>query len=122
MATIRASCPGCGDVELTIDDVRVLVCSDTNEGSYTFVCPSCRVAVSKPAELRVVDVLVAAGVRLSVWDMPAELEEVHTGDPVDYDDLLEFHFELKTDDWLERLVAARPPRAPRMEAAAPSDQ
>lgn len=105
VATIKASCPTCGDVELTTRDVQVLLCATTNEGSYAFRCPSCRLAVSKPAEARVVDVLVASGVRLSVWQLPAELDEAHMGEPVSYDDLLEFHFELQRDDWLERLTS-----------------
>lgn len=104
VATIKASCPTCGDVELTTRDVQVLLCATTNEGSYAFRCPACRVAVSKPAEPRIVDVLVASGVRLSVWQLPAELEEEHTGAPISYDDLLEFHFEIKGDDWFERLT------------------
>jgi hypothetical protein len=105
MATIRASCPTCGDVELTTRDVTVQVCSSNNEGSYSFRCPDCRMAVSKPAESRIVDLLVSSGVRLSVWHMPAELDEPRGGDPIDYDDLLEFHFELQRDGWLDRLTS-----------------
>src|ERR1044071_8763337 len=59
MATIRASCPTCGDVELTTRDVTVQVCSTNNQGSYAFRCPDCRMAVSKPAEARIVDLLVS---------------------------------------------------------------
>lgn len=105
VATIRASCPDCGDVELTTRDVKVLLCSTTNEGSYAFRCPSCRLAVSKPAEPRVVDVLVSSGVRLSVWHLPAELDEPKCGDPINYDDLLEFHDELAQDGWLDKVVS-----------------
>jgi len=105
VATIRASCPTCGDVELTSADVTVLVCSTTNVSSYAFQCPTCEVAVTKPAEPRVVDLLVSTGVRLSVWQLPAELEEAHSGAPICYDDLLEFHFELRRDDWFDRLLA-----------------
>jgi hypothetical protein len=92
-------------VELTNDDVTVLVCSTTNVSSYAFQCPTCDLAVTKPAEPRVVDLLVSTGVRLSVWELPAELEEVHAGAPIGYDDLLEFHFELRRDDWFERMLA-----------------
>jgi hypothetical protein len=63
-------------------------------------------AVSKPAESRIVDLLVSSGVRLSVWHMPAELDEPRGGDPIDYDDLLEFHFALQHEGWLDRLSAA----------------
>jgi hypothetical protein len=104
VATIRASCPTCGDVELTSADVTVLVCSTNNASSYAFQCPVCDVAVTKPAEPRVVDLLVSTGVRLSVWQLPAEMEELHEGPPISYDDLLELHFELQRDDWFERLT------------------
>lgn len=104
VATIRASCPSCGDVELTSSDVTVLVCSTNDEGAYAFQCPECRVAVTKPAEPRVVDLLVSTGVKLSVWRLPAELDEPKSGPPINYDDLLAFHFQLQQDDWLEQLA------------------
>jgi predicted RNA-binding Zn-ribbon protein involved in translation (DUF1610 family) len=104
VATIRASCPSCGDVELTSTDVTVLVCSTNNEGAYAFQCPECRVAVTKPAEPRVVDLLVSTGVKLSVWQLPAELEEPKSGPPINYDDLLAFHFLLQQDNWFDQLV------------------
>lgn len=119
MAIIRASCPSCGDVELTTRDVRVLLCSTTYESSYAFQCPQCRVAVSKPAEARVVDVLLASGISLSVWHMPAELDEPKNGPAITYDDLLEFHFQLNSGAALETLLSAQPPR--RLEGARPQD-
>ena len=36
--------------------------------------------------------------------MPAELAEVHSGAPIDYDDLLDFHLTLKRDDWFGSLL------------------
>lgn len=104
VATIRASCPTCGDVELTSRDVNVQVCASNNQGSYAFRCPDCEVAVSKLAEPRIVDLLVSSGVRLSVWSLPAELAETHAGPVLTYDDLLEFHLLLQEDGWLERLT------------------
>ena len=111
VATIRASCPTCGDVELTSRDVTVQVCATNNQGSYAFRCPECRVAVSKLAEQRIVDLLVSSGVRLSVWSLPAELDERHAGAPIGYDDLLEFHQLLQEDGWFERLT--QPDHRPR---------
>ena len=75
VATVRASCPTCGDVELTTREVQVQVCSATDEGTYSFLCPSCRLIVNKPAEQRVVELLVSAGVKVVNWDLPAELSE-----------------------------------------------
>lgn len=103
VAIVRTTCPTCGDVEMTIGDLRVRLCSDTNEGSYAFRCPSCETLVAKSIEASVVDVLVVAGVHLDVWQLPAELDEPHSGPPVSYDDLLEFHFQLEEHDWLEQL-------------------
>ncbi len=104
VATIRASCPTCGDIELTSRDVTVQVCATNNQGSYAFRCPTCAVAVSKMAEQRIVDLLVSSGVALSVWSLPAELDEPREGRPIDYDDLLELHQLLQSDDWFERLT------------------
>ena len=103
MAWIRASCSTCGDVELSIDEVQLMMCASTSEASYVFRCPSCDLIVSKAAEENVVDVLVASGVRLSVWRLPAELNEEHYGRDIGYDELLEFHFQLHTDAWVDEL-------------------
>ncbi|HYI61670.1 MAG TPA: hypothetical protein VEW93_07675 [Acidimicrobiales bacterium] len=97
MATIRATCTDCGDVEMTSDDVVVRVCVDDGRGSYTFRCPHCGMAMAKPAEPQVVELLIASGVRLDRWRLPAELGERRRGAPIDHDDLLDFH-RLLTDD------------------------
>lgn len=100
MATIRASCSMCGDVELTTADVRVRVCIDDNQGQYAFRCPLCQMMVVKPAESRTVDLLVAAGVALDTWSLPAELAERPSGRPLTHDDLLDFHDFLSDDEQL----------------------
>ena len=106
VATIRASCPTCGDVELTSRDVIVRVCAADNGGSYAFRCPVCELAVAKQADPKIVDLLVSSGVRLAVWQVPGEMYEAHEGAPITYDDLLEFHYAIQEDGWFERLVAA----------------
>ena len=105
MATIRASCPDCGDVELTTGDVAVRICTANNQGSYSFRCPGCRLAVAKDAPTRVVDLLVSSGVRMTMWELPGELHEPRSGRPISHDDLLDFHALLAGDDWFERLAA-----------------
>ena len=106
MATrIRASCGDCGDVELSVADVEVRVCTDDNAGSDVFRCPSCDMAVVKDAEPRVVDLLLASGVTLSTWSAPSELRETRAAGPAfTHDDLLDFHHELSQDGWFERLL------------------
>ena len=103
MATIRASCGECGDVELTSRDVTVRVCRDDNSGTYSFACPSCGLVAVKAAEPRIVELLVTSGVRLVTWSLPAELSEQHTGEPIDHDDLLDFHTLLESDGWMDTL-------------------
>lgn len=104
MTTIRASCPTCGDVELTAKDLSVRVCADDNRGSYAFTCPICRLAVAKDAEPRIVDLLASSGVRVRVWHLPAELAETHEGPRLTHDDLLDFHQVLQEDGWFDRLA------------------
>lgn len=105
MATIRASCSDCGDVELTTHDVHVRICDDTNEGTYSFRCPHCRMTVVKPAETRTIDLLVASGVSFTTWRLPAELSERHEGEPISHDDLLDFHHLMSDDTKLSEALA-----------------
>ncbi len=92
MKTIRATCGDCGDIELGADEVRVRVCADDESSSYSFRCPACRTAVVKPAQHRIVELLVAAGVALSTWSRssgPAEGRS--TAGPITHDEVLDFH-------------------------------
>ena len=108
MATIRASCSTCGDVEVTSRDVTVRVCRNDSSGAYSFACPACTGIVVKAAEPRIVELLVASGVRLVTWSLPAELDEPKVGRPIDHDDLLDFHALLQRDDWLDTLRKMTP--------------
>jgi hypothetical protein len=91
-------------VEFESDGVTVRVCTADNQGSYAFRCPECGLAVAKPADSRVVDLLITSGARVEVWDLPAEMGEVHYGGPITYDDILEFHYAIQQEGWFERLV------------------
>jgi hypothetical protein len=62
-------------------------------------------AVVKSAEPRIVDLLVASGVEMATWRLPAELYESHTGPRISHDDLLDFHHLLEQDDWFGELQA-----------------
>ncbi len=105
MATIRATCPTCGDVELGTADVRVRVCLDDDRGEYAFRCPTCVMTVVKPAEARTVDLLVASGVHLDTWTLPQELHErPMTGRAINHDDILDFHAALHNQDLLSEAL------------------
>jgi hypothetical protein len=104
VATVRASCPTCGDVELTTRDVQVQVCTSTAVSSYSFLCPSCKLLVNKPAADKVVEVLSTAGVAVVLWTLPRELYETKVGPPITHDDLLAFHVALEGGGGMDELV------------------
>lgn len=106
MATIRASCSDCGDVELTTDDVTVRVCLDDDRGEYRFTCPMCSMVVVKPAEHRTIDLLVASGVHMDTWTLPAELFETRSGRQIDHDDILDFHRLLEDEGAIAAALAS----------------
>lgn len=105
MATVRASCPSCGDIETTTKAVQVLRCETTGSVAYAFVCPNCRLRVSKEATEHVARILVEAGVPVTCWELPAELEEPKIGYPISHDDLLMFHNAVSEPGWLEGQVS-----------------
>lgn len=104
MATIKATCPECGDVKLRSRDLTVRVCAETDAGTYTFACPRCRGRVARDATPRILSLLVSAGVRTEVWHQPAELFEHREGPPISADDVLDFHLVLGRDGWFDRLA------------------
>lgn len=110
MTTIKASCPCCGEVELTSADVRLVVCSHPPRSFYAFTCPSCAGEVRKPADDHIVSLLVSGGVEPTVLDVPAEALEEKLGPPLGYDELLDFVLHLGTTDLLAGLAAPRVPR------------
>jgi hypothetical protein len=91
---------------LTTADVRVRVCLNDNHGDYRFRCPLCHFTVVKGAEARTIDLLVASGVAMDTWTLPAELGEQHSGAPISHDDLLDFHVLLSDEVLLEEAMQA----------------
>ena len=79
MTTIKASCPTCGDVELTAHQVRLVVCSVRAWSYYAFSCASCLEEVRKPAGRDVVALLISGGVLAEPWAVPAEALERRDG-------------------------------------------
>jgi predicted RNA-binding Zn-ribbon protein involved in translation (DUF1610 family) len=106
MATVRASCPTCGDVELTTRGVAVRVCADNQQGSYSFRCPLCGLAAAKLVGPDVVDLLVRSGAPMRVWNLPAELHERRSGPDLTWDDAHALHDLLAIDGWLDSQVSA----------------
>ena len=103
MTTIRATCPTCGEVGLTPDEIDLRVDpGGGNPAFYAFHCPTCLVVVRKPADDRIVRLLASGGVEIRQLISPSSR---HSGPPFTHDDLLDFHGLLATDDWFSELEA-----------------
>ena len=99
MATIRATCHQCGDVELTTADVTVWVNAIDHKGTYSFVCPDCELTIAKPAEPRTIDLLLASGVAYQLSVPPVEVaDSVRTGPPITSQELDGFRRLLDDDE------------------------
>jgi hypothetical protein len=70
MTLINAVCDDCGDVELTPDDLVVVVDGIHGSGTYAFDCPTCDAAVTQYVSARLAQLLVAAGVFHTVVEAP----------------------------------------------------
>jgi hypothetical protein len=104
-ALIRATCPTCGEVDLSPQEVNLVVCSasdGTDRSFYSFSCTGCANEVKRPADPRAVAVLRAGGVRLERRTLPAEALEVHRGPNLTWDDVLDFQL---ASDSIDRLTA-----------------
>ncbi|MBW3578083.1 MAG: hypothetical protein KY462_10170 [Actinobacteria bacterium] len=115
MTTIRATCPECGEVGLTPDDIRLTVVRGADspvgpDSHYTFTCPICRSVVNKPADERVTRLLTTGGVTVNVIQaapvLPPHPEDPPGGAPFGHDDVLDLHLLLLLDDWFEHLLSA----------------
>lgn len=114
MVIIKATCPACGEVDLTGDQVTLHIGVDSEPDSYAFECPSCLEQVRKPADARVAQLLISGGVALddgtgdpgrAYRQHPASLRRAPA---ITYDDLIEWHSELEAgvlEDFLRSAAA-----------------
>ena len=97
VATVIVICSTCGVMRLTIYHLVVLICEDTNIGTFSFRCPTCWITFVNRAGPEVIKQLVEFGAQSVTWRLPAELLEHHEGDPINYGDIHDF-LELLQDD------------------------
>lgn len=95
MTVIKASCPICGDVELTPRQVRLVTSNLPERSFYSFDCDGCGEQVRKPAGEEVVRLLTVGGVVAERLQVPAEALEEHRGPKLTWDDVIDF------STWLE---------------------
>ncbi|MGI9648311.1 MAG: hypothetical protein ACR2OI_07305 [Acidimicrobiia bacterium] len=93
MTTIKTTCSACGDVELAANDLVLELTPMDATGRYSFSCPFCESHQFRPANERVVAILLAVGVSYIVGE--EVVSEIEIKDFVD-----------SLDDWLEDITAA----------------
>ena len=96
MTTIKTTCRLCGDIELNPKDLRLELDPMQDSGNYRFTCPVCEHIQRRPANARVVSVLLATGVAYDV--LPSG--------PITEDEISAFADALRDEEDLVRLIAS----------------
>jgi hypothetical protein len=106
MTTIKATCPTCGEVALTPDEVELWIDrSRAEDAFYAFTCPACLCVVRKPADDRVVQLLTTGGVGTrEIACAPPPKGPRFEGSAFTHDDLLDFHTLLAGEGWFDDLL------------------
>jgi hypothetical protein len=94
MTTIRTCCPLCGDVEMAPGDLSLRLQPARGSGTYSFRCPHCDQVQHRPANHRVVSILLATGVAYEV---------VGTEVPITEREITDFVASLESDSWRQYL-------------------
>jgi len=98
MTTIKTTCERCGDVELEPSDLALELDPTQESGVYLFTCPNCIAVQRRPANPRVVNVLLATGVSYEVV-APSPID-----DPITEAEIEAFADRLYTEEDLFRLL------------------
>ena len=93
MTTIRTTCSFCGDVELIPTELSLELTAMTGTGTYIFDCPECGDLQRRPANHRVVSILLATGVGYQVLDEAG---------PITEDEISRFSENLNRSDWAQQ--------------------
>lgn len=96
MTTIRTTCSLCGEVELVPGELTLELTALSGTGSYLFACPTCGDSQRRPANHRVVSILLATGVAYEVIDDPDRITE---------SEISRFTKALDRKDWIEQLLS-----------------
>ena len=94
MTSIRTTCAICGDVELVPSELSLELTALSGTGSYVFACPECGDTQRRPANHRVVSILLATGVSYEVVDERGPITEA---------EIARFTSELDRPDWVDQL-------------------
>lgn len=94
MTTIRTTCALCGDVELIPTELSLELTAMSGTGTYVFACPECGDEQRRPANHRVVSILLATGVSYEVREDRGPITEL---------EIAQFSEGLDRVDWAEQL-------------------
>ncbi len=94
MTTIRTTCAVCGDVELIPTELSLELRAVSGTGTYVFSCPECGDTQRRPANHRVVSILLATGVAYEVLESPG---------PITESEIAHFAADLDRADWATQL-------------------
>jgi len=97
MTTIRTTCKRCGDVELTTADIGLELVAEGSTGNYRFECPFCGVMQRRPANDRVVSILLATGVNYEI---------ISATGPITEEEIEHFSRALDEDGWFSEIAAS----------------
>lgn len=104
MGTFTTTCPCCGGVTLSAEEIELWVFPDGfADDFYAFTCPVCGERVTKPATAGTVELLRTGGVEPVAAAGHPEAPPTDLP-PLTRQDLLAFHELLQRPDWFELLV------------------
>ena len=102
------------------ESILLQVVRGGREGTYRFDCPTCMEPVEKRADRKIVALLVSAGVDVSgrrtttaeLFDSDDEIPDdprgpLPPGPAFSIDDVIDFHFMLADDRYIEQFLAAQ---------------
>ena len=105
------------------ESILLQVAHGGREGTYRFTCPTCMDAVEKRADRKIVALLVSAGVDVAGRSTLTDTEELFqpeearpvedprgplpAGPAFSIDDLIDFHFRLQDDRYIQDFLAKR---------------
>lgn len=96
-----ASCPRCGDLDVSAEQMWLVLTGGAGRDHYFFHCPGCGQHVRRKAHAITVRLLERL-VPVERIEIPAEALEPHTGSPLTEDDLIDLMLSL--DAAFRRLV------------------
>jgi hypothetical protein len=91
-AQFSVNCFECGDVELSLDQLWLVLPSE-GQAHYDFHCPECETFVRRPAGPEAVAMLSQL-VAVEELEVPDEVLETHSGPAFTEDDLIELMLEV----------------------------